>query len=255
MTAPKILLISAGIILLIMFILPLVTMGILNTGNIIGLTLGGMLIVYGIFFNEINGFAVYLANRMWGKVIIILFSALVLALLTFTVIITVNIVIRANNPPKNETTVVVLGCRVRESGASTMLKTRLNATLAYLTKNPEVNCVLSGGKGEDEPIAEAEYMYNWLTERGIEPARLYIENRSTSTEENLRFTKELIAKEGLIPEITIITNEFHQYRAYRFAKESGFEGIYSYSAKTPFSALPTYYIREVCGVAHMIFID
>ena len=254
MTILKSTLIIVGILVFIIFILPVIIMGVWNTGNYIGLMLSAVLIGYAVFLSNINAFIVYLTKQMWGKIIIILFCSIFLALLTFAVIITVNIIDKANNKPNEDTTVIVLGCRVRENGASTMLKTRLDAAYQYLCENKNVNCILSGGQGKDEPLPEAEYMYNWLVEKGIEPSRLYIENKSTSTEENLAFSQKIIEKNNLNPKITIITNEFHQYRAYRFAKENSFEVCYNYSAKTPWYALLSYYVREICGVAHMIFI-
>lgn len=254
MTAFRITLILVGIALLISFAIPLFYVGVFNSGNCIGMAGSIMLVLYGALFKRINGFVVYLSKHLAGKVVLICFSLLAIAILAFVVIISINIVRKANDPPKEPTTVVVLGCRVRESGASTMLKTRLEAAYTFLTDNPQLNCVLSGGKGADEPVAEGVYMYNWLVERGIDPSRLYVEDKSTSTEENLKLTKKLIEEKELEPKITIITNDFHQYRAYRFAKETGFES-YSYSARSPLYMLPTYYVREVCGVAHMIFID
>ena len=247
-------LVAIGILLFVIIILPVIIMGVWNTGNYIGLMLSACFIAYGLFFGKINRFIVYLAKQNYGKALIILFSALVLALFVFAVIITVHIVDKSNNPPEGETTVIVLGCRVRESGASTMLKTRLDATYDFLCKNKNAKCVLSGGKGKDEPIAEAEYMRDWLVKKGIDSSRLYVENKSTSTEENMAFSKKIIEENGLSKRITVITNEFHQYRAYRFAVQNSFDAIFSYSAKTPWYALPSYYVREICGVAHMIFI-
>ena len=246
-------LIAIGIILLFLFTAPTVVFGIFNTGNYIGIILACIFLSYGIYFKKINAFLVFLATKTWGKLTLICFFSILLALLVFAIIITVNIIKKANRKCKQPTTAVVLGCRVRRDGASTMLKTRLNATLEYLNIHPEANCVLSGGQGSDEPMSEGLYMFNWLTERGIDKKRLYIEDKSTSTEENISFSKEIIKQNNLNEKITIITNGFHQYRAYRFAKENGIES-YSYSAKTPFLMLPTYYVREICGVAHMIFI-
>ncbi|MBQ6701375.1 MAG: YdcF family protein [Clostridia bacterium] len=254
MTILSIALAITGIIILVIFSLPIFILGVLNTGNYIGLLLGSLLISYGIFFKSINRFTVKLWKHKPGMIGLLALALIVAFMLCFTIVVTVKIVNRANVPYEGETTVVVLGCRVREDGASKMLKTRLDAAYTFLSEHPEANCVLSGGKGNDEPISEAQYMYDWLTEKGIDKERLYIEDRSTSTEENLKFTRELIQKNNLCEKITLITNEFHQYRAYRFAVESGFSDIYSYSAKTPLTLLPTYYVREVCGVAHMIFI-
>ena len=254
MTILSIGLIITGFIILVIFSLPIFILGVLNTGNYIGLLFGTFIISYGIFYKSINKFIVNLWKHKTGMIALSVIALIISFMLCFTIVVTVKMVNRTNVPHNGETTVVVLGCRVREDGASKMLKTRLNAAYTFLTEHPETKCVLSGGKGNDEPVSEAQYMYDWLTEKGIDKDRLYIEDRSTSTEENLKFTRELIKKEGLSEKITLITNEFHQYRAYRFAKESGFDDIYSYSAKTPFTLLPTYYVREVCGVAHMIFI-
>ena len=77
--------------------------------------------------------------------------------------------------------------------------------------------------------------------------------RTTDRVDQLELQR-VIEENNLNTQITIITNEFHQYRAYRFAKENNFDVCYNYSARTPWYALPSYYIREICGVAHMIFI-
>ena len=153
----------------------------------------------------------------------------------------------ANNPPTEETTVIILGCKVKPSGPSLMLTTRLNAAISYLNENPSSVCVLSGGKGADEPMSEAQAMKEWLMARGIEESRLYLEDKSTSTLENILFSREIIEKEGLPVKVTLITNEFHQYRAKTLAGSLGTEA-FGVSAKTPLYLLPTYYVRELFGL-------
>jgi uncharacterized SAM-binding protein YcdF (DUF218 family) len=78
-----------------------------------------------------------------------------------------------------------------------------------------------------------------------------MENKSTSTEENLRFSKEIIDKEGLCGEITIVTDGFHQLRADILAKKQGIEAR-NISASTEKWLLPTYWIREIYGVAYYL---
>ena len=246
------LIIGSAVIALI-FALPVIKLKIVNTGTYMGFIFALITAYYGIFFKQVNSFFKLLSSFVFGRIIIFFLATIFLFLLSFAAVVTVNILLKMNNHPKEETTILVLGCRVRKDGASTMLKTRLNATYKYLTENQNVKCILSGGKGVDEPCAESEYMYNYLIEKGIDKNRLYVEDLSTTTEENLLFSKRIIEQNNLIDKITIITNGFHQYRAYRFAKELDLE-TYSYSAKTPLIVLPTYYIREICGVAHMIFI-
>ena len=63
-------------------------------------------------------------------------------------------------------------------------------------------------------------MYQYLVSKGIDPHRLYQEDKSTSTRENILFSYQLIKKENLPKAITIITNEFHEYRAQTIAPVS-----------------------------------
>lgn len=57
------------------------------------------------------------------------------------------------------------------------------------SREPEENttavCIVSGGKGDSENISEAEAMYRWLVDKGIDSSRIYKEDKSTSTVENI----------------------------------------------------------------------
>ncbi|MEI3193353.1 MAG: YdcF family protein [Lachnospiraceae bacterium] len=90
---------------------------------------------------------------------------------------------------------VVLGAQVRGTVPSRALKKRLDTAAEYLGKNLETKVVVSGGKGAGEEITEAEAMENYLLELGIEKDRIIMEDRSTTTSENLRYTGELIDRE------------------------------------------------------------
>ena len=243
----NIVILCLGIITGILFILPLLLFGMLNAGNAMGLLLGTALIFWGIFFRKTILIISELFRHTSGRIILTVVSIILLAAIIFVLTATVKMVSAACNAPEKETTVVVLGCRVYQSGPSLTLVTRLRATLDFLEENPRLKCVLSGGKGDDEPVSEAQAMKNWLTARGIDEDRLYLEEKSTSTWENIRFSKKLIEEEGLCPAITVITSEFHQYRAKQIAESCDME-CYAISGKTPFYLLPTYYLRELGGV-------
>lgn len=45
----------------------------------------------------------------------------------------------------------------------------------------------------------------------------------------------------------IITNDYHCYRAAYFAKQLGLQPK-TYSAKTHWYLLPTFYLREICAI-------
>ena len=82
--------------------------------------------------------------------------------------------------------VVVLGAGVNGTVPSQALRERLEAAQDYLARYPEAVAVLSGAQGDGESITEARCMYDWLTARGVDPARLRLETKATTTEENLR---------------------------------------------------------------------
>ena len=84
--------------------------------------------------------------------------------------------------------------------------------------------ILSGGQGADEPISEAQCMYDTIVEMGADPQRLLLEDNSYNTRDNLMFSKEIIeARGGTDKPITLITSEFHQRRADFIADSVGLD--------------------------------
>ena len=62
---------------------------------------------------------------------------------------------------------IVLGAQMKPNGPSVVLEKRLRRAYTYLTENPETLCVLSGGQGSNEPVSEAQGMYEDLVKKGI----------------------------------------------------------------------------------------
>lgn len=241
------LLIIISLFLFSVFLLPLTLFGILNIGNLAGLLFSAILFFYGVFFEKVNDAFKSLWKKTLWKVVFTFLVLVVAAAVIFTAVITTKMFLAANNPAEKETTVIVLGCKVNSNGPSLSLLKRLEAAYDYLRENPELYCILSGGQGSDEHISEAQAMYDWLTERGIDKKRLYLEDKSESTYENLAFSKEITKKEGLPEAVTLITNDFHQYRAQKIA-ERYYREVYGVSGDTPLYLLPMYYIRELGGI-------
>ena len=119
--------------------------------------------------------------------------------------------------------VIVLGAAVRGTEPSASLLERLQAAKAYAEEYPEAILVLSGAQGEKEEISEAQCMYHWLVENGVAPNRLRLEERATTTEENIRHSAELIAEEtgAEVTTVGIISSEYHLFRAEMIAEELG----------------------------------
>lgn len=153
-----------------------------------------------------------------------------------------------NRPGPEDCTVVVLGCQVSASGEPTvMLRDRIDAAYDYLTAHPESRCVASGGQNDNEPISEAACIRNTLVARGIHPDRIYLEDRSRSTEENLTFSAELIRKEGLPTRVAIASDNFHQLRAAVWARRGGLDP-WSIGCVTWWPLSPGYWAREAVAV-------
>ena len=92
--------------------------------------------------------------------------------------------------------IVVLGAAVLDDRPSLALIHRMEGAMKYLDANPDSIAILCGGQGNGENMAEADCMYNWLTEQGIDPARLIKEDRSTTTMENLQNAFAIIKSRG-----------------------------------------------------------
>lgn len=146
--------------------------------------------------------------------------------------------------------IIVLGAGVNGSKPSLSLQERIQAAYAYLTAHPNAIAVLSGGQGSGEDITEAACMYGELTAMGIDGSRLLLEEKSSSTMENLTFTMELLqAQSGSRPaRVGIVSSEYHLFRAGLFAKALGVESV-GIPAKTTWVSLRlNYYLREVAAV-------
>lgn len=149
--------------------------------------------------------------------------------------------------PEDSSTVIVLGCQVRGSEPSRMLTDRCNAALKYLNEHHDAKCIASGGKGNGEDISEAQAIRNYLVSHGIDEDRIYLEDRSTNTSENLTFSAELIREKGLSTEVAIASDNFHQLRASIFAKKSGLTPS-AVGCPTYWFLTAGYWTREVLAV-------
>ena len=152
--------------------------------------------------------------------------------------------------------VVVLGAKVRESGPSVSLWDRIYGARDYLLDHPDAVAIVSGGQGPDEPMSEGLAMYQELVALGIEPERIWIEDKATSTWENLNFSLELIEeKTGNRPvKLGVVSSEYHLFRASLFAKECGvdFVGIPAHTSRP--SQMINHFMREVAGVWHFLIL-
>ena len=142
--------------------------------------------------------------------------------------------------------IIVLGAQVKGTRVSNTLKKRLDTAVSYLKENPATVAIVSGGQGVGEDISEAEAMKSYLLQYGIEEKRIIKEEKSTNTNENIRFSKELMRTADA--PVAIVTNGFHVFRAVGIAKKQGLSSAQGLSAPSDKILFINYYIREVLGV-------
>ncbi len=142
-------------------------------------------------------------------------------------------------------TIIVLGAGVNGTTPSLSLSDRLRATAAYMDAHPQVIAIVSGGKGDGENITEAQCMYNWLTDYGIDPDRILMEPEATSTRENLLYSMALLAELGIDDtRIGIVSSDYHLHRAKRLARHLGLDPV-GIAADTNLATVKlNYFIRE-----------
>ncbi len=141
---------------------------------------------------------------------------------------------------------IILGAQWKKSGPSMVLRYRLDQAVHYLRVNRETKVIVSGGQGVNEPISEAEGMYSYLVERGIEGDRIQKEDRSTNTYENLKFSAELLDKGR--DNIVLVTNDFHVFRAEKLARGQGYAKVCGLAAESYAPMQANNLLREFFGV-------
>lgn len=125
---------------------------------------------------------------------------------------------------------IVLGAQWRTTGPSKVLKYRLDRAVRYLRLNPDTKVIVSGGQGFNEPISEAQGMYDYLVAAGVRSERILMEDRSTNTYENLKFCGEMLDKAE--DTVVIVTNNFHVFRAEKLAKAGGYKKVSGLAAQS-----------------------
>lgn len=172
--------------------------------------------------------------------------------------VTEAFIIRASfgDPQDHADYMVVLGAKVRPDGPSVSLWDRIYEAYDYMQAHPDVIAVVSGGQGYDEVISEAQSMFENLVAMGISPDRIWMEDKATSTDENMRFSLDLIQERtGQRPtKLAILSSEYHLFRASLMAKKLGLEFVGVPARTSRLSQLINHGMREVAGVWHFLIL-
>jgi uncharacterized SAM-binding protein YcdF (DUF218 family) len=143
--------------------------------------------------------------------------------------------------------ILVLGSGSPNCEVSPTLKSRLDVGLALARQQPAASVVVTGGRdfsGLD--CTEAGLMADYLVGQGLPAQRILREDRSTSTDENMRFSRAVLEAHGIGPDapLVMVTSDFHLLRAARIARKAGFGAVSGVSSPTPLYVRYNAWLRE-----------
>lgn len=147
-------------------------------------------------------------------------------------------------------TIIVLGSGTPHCKASPTLAERLKVALQYAQNWQHVPVVVSGGQDFGLQCTESAVMQDWLVQHGLPPARILQEPRSTSTAENLQFSRAVLEANGIAVHgsqaqpVLVISSDFHLLRARMIAQRAGFAHVRTAGGRTPLYLRYNAYLRE-----------
>lgn len=227
----------------------------------------GMLFVFtsvrftGILFCCAAGALVILAlltrwrERRWALWLRRAFLGLLAVGFAFFAVLECRVVSAARTDDAPAAALIVFGAGVNGTQPSLTLESRLEAALGYIrAQDGDMPVVVTGARGRGEEISEARCMAEWLTARGVDPERIWLEEQATDTAENVRYSIDLLAEHGVdtTADIAFCTSDYHMCRAMYLR---GYPYVVPVSAKLPARYWPltlNYYIREAFAMAKAV---
>ncbi len=152
--------------------------------------------------------------RKWLAALLALIVAGLLAFAALEVYIGLHSRGKTVSADANPQVMVIFGCQMRRDGPSILLRDRLDTALAYWEEHPDMKIIVTGGKGDDEHISEAQGMYDYLTAHGVDGAQIFMEDKSRNTWQNINNTFALMEREGwsLTGNVLLVSSGFHLAR-------------------------------------------
>ena len=228
-----------GIIIIVYGIFVMLTMPNKISFNIGFMFIGALFVIYHFIKNKIN--------KTIRKVINTL---IIMGITCFTAILIVISVYPKHSTEKCDY-ILVLGAGLKDGDeVSKVLKDRLEAAIeCYDNYDKGCKIVVSGGKGSNEDMSEAEAMRRYLIKKGIDEDCIIKEDKSTSTKENFEFSKDKIEEDSgdevSKSKIKVVTTAFHAFRSNLLAKNNNYGKVEIYTSDSYPYLIPIFYTREV----------
>ncbi|MBP2635761.1 MAG: hypothetical protein H6Q72_1668 [Firmicutes bacterium] len=147
---------------------------------------------------------------------------LLLVIITVAVVEIPIITVAHLTQPVPSDTIIVLGAKLIGNQPSAMLRLRLDEAVRLYNKGFAPTIIVSGAQGSDEIASEASIMRNYLTANGISPEKIYLEDKSYNTYQNLLNSKNIMREQGFRHAI-IVSNASHIRRSLVLAQQLGID--------------------------------
>lgn len=160
------------------------------------------------------------------------------------------------HPAKNKQYVVVLGSGLVNGKVPPLLAGRINRAITFYTKQKAKTAppklVLSGGKGADEPVSEAQAMRAYALRKGIPAADILTEEAAANTKQNMEFSRRVMEADagGLPYKAIFASSNYHLLRAGIYARKAGLR-IDGIGSRTAAYYLPNALLREYIAFLRM----
>jgi len=204
-----------------------------------------------LFHNSLFLFLGRIRQNRIGRIAVYTTSACILFVVLYAVMISLFMLSAMSDSLPDDATLIILGARVIGDEPSPILYRRMETALRFLHDNPKSVAIPSGGLGSSASISEAEAMRRFFVSAGISANRIFTEDRSTSTRENVVFSNTIIQRHDLSKNVIIVTDGFHQFRAQNFAKDVGLSPS-ALPSVTPIHLLPFYWLREIVAITTQV---
>lgn len=151
--------------------------------------------------------------------------------------------------------IIVLGGGIDKNGKLPYsVETRVNKGVELMNIYEEAQAVVTGGTLYFLPFPEAPAIKAMMTENGISPDRIFVEDQALDTIQNfqksaelLSYTQEVSINEIKNARVLVVTNYFHLARALRIARRLGFTNVYGAGSHIKWYDAPMAYVREICA--------
>lgn len=149
--------------------------------------------------------------------------------------------------------ICILGGGLHGDQPTVNLRNRLIAGMDAMEQYPDAQVIVCGGQGGDEPLSEAEAMYNWMTEHGADASRITQEDASRDTIQNIQNAIEICEEKGWDTwHVAVVSSRFHLFRIRHIMTNCGLMPSVIGSPEGNAAACGLMYIREYFSVIKLI---